>query len=108
MIEIKNQKELDDVIRENPNELVVVKFSADWCGPCKVLGKTIKEVEGDYPNVKFVEVNIEEADEDLVNNAGIRNIPVLQYLRNGEVAEKTVGSINKNELKNNIDKLIQG
>jgi thiol-disulfide isomerase/thioredoxin len=51
---------------------------------------------------EFLEVNIEEADEDFVADSGIRNIPVLQYYKGGELIDKTVGLITEAQLIDNI------
>jgi thioredoxin 1 len=104
MKKIKNEIELKDAIGEN--DAVVVKFGADWCGPCRVIEKSIENIEQSYVDTAlFLEVNVDEADEDFVANSGIRNIPVLQYFKNGEMVDKTVGLITEQDIINKIKEL---
>lgn len=103
MVEIRNQEELDKIVKENPDNLVIVKFSASWCGPCKKLAGTINEIAPECTNVTFVDVDIEEADEEFVTKSGIRNVPVLQFFKNGELVDKNVGALPAGSLKNKIE-----
>ena len=71
----------------------VLKFSASWCGPCRVLTDTIKNIETDkVEDVIFAEVDIENEEFDnLCAELGIRGIPVLAYYKDGELKDKTIG-----------------
>lgn len=83
----------------------VLKFSAAWCGPCKVLKKTLDEMESVKPLLE--EVDIEE-NEDLCLKYNIRNVPVLVFLdENDNEIERLVGNLPKNKIEetiNNIEK----
>lgn len=79
----------------------IEKFGASWCGPCKVLDKTLEQVSG----VEIIKHDIDE-EEDLANSVGIRNIPVLIYYNeNGEEMKRTVGTVPLNTILSIINGL---
>lgn len=97
---VSNNSVLESVISEGNTCL---KFSAEWCGPCRVLGENIESIESDYPNINFIEVDVDEADEELVSKYKIRNIPVLFFIKNGEVLSKEIGAMSVDVLKEKIN-----
>ena len=102
--DIKNPQDLDEMIRKNNN--LVVKFSADWCGPCKVLGTTLKNLEPDeVGDVLFGEVDVDNDEfADVFTLLSIRNLPTLVYFYNGELVDRIVGLSQKNEIIEFINK----
>ena len=103
-MEVKTKSELDKIINEN--DLVIVRFHAKWCGPCRMLDSIIANVEAkNMDTVVFAGVNVDEADEEFVANSGVRNIPVLQFYKNGALIDKTVGLISEQDLINKIKEL---
>ena len=108
MIEVREIKNYDEFIsfKEDSKEVLhVVKIGAEWCGPCKVVSKMIsnldKELVGD---TIFAEIDIEEeGNDDIVNEFGIRNIPVILFIKDGNVLEKKVGTIKQSELQDIIN-----
>lgn len=108
MIEVKEIKNYDDFItfkEENKNVLHIVKIGAEWCGPCKVVSKMISNLNKDLiGDTMFAEIDIEEeGNDDIVSEFGIRNIPVILFIKDGNVLEKKVGTINQNELQDIIN-----
>ena len=105
MIKIRNKEELDKIIAESANKLCIVKFSADWCGPCKVLGNVIKQYISEYApaDVEFAEIDVDEVEEELLESYSVKSVPVLVYFKDELVVNKTVGLINKPELHKIIE-----
>ena len=78
--------------------VVVVDFGANWCGPCKSLVPILDEVVEEDPNKKIVKVDIDE-QEELAAQYDIMSVPTLLVFRNGEVIDKSIGLIQKHEVK---------
>ena len=69
----------------------VVDFSAEWCGPCKMLGPVLEEISGELEGkINFLNVDV-DADSDLAVDYGISNIPALIVFKNGEKVDMQVG-----------------
>ena len=58
------------------NEIVLIDFWADWCGPCKSFAPTYEKVSGEYENIVFAKVDT-EAHQELAAQFQIRSIPTL-------------------------------
>lgn len=72
-------------------KLVVVDYTASWCGPCKVLAPSIDRLATEYQDkATVVKVDIEK-NPDNAKEYGIRSIPVVLVFDSGELAERVVG-----------------
>ena len=84
----------------------VVKFSSDWCNPCKVLQKTLDRLEPQYPNVNFIHVDVEESPE-LAQEFQIQNIPVMIFMNaDGEIVNRKVGLMPEKAIVGEIENLL--
>lgn len=73
------------------SEPVVVDFWAPWCGPCKQIGPVLEELAATYAGqVKVAKVNVDE-EPALAQAFGVRGIPTLTVLHNGESVGQMVG-----------------
>lgn len=82
---------------------VVVDFWAEWCGPCKMIGPALEELSEEYgDSVKIVKLNVDE-NSNVPAQMGIRGIPALFLLKNGEVVANKTGAAPKAALKSWID-----
>ena len=88
------------------DKLVVIDFWATWCGPCQRLTPIIEQLAEEYQDrVVIGKYNVDEG-EDLVAQFGIRNIPVVLFLKGGEVVAKKVGLTSKAVLQQQIEALL--
>lgn len=87
----------------------VIDCYAQWCGPCKALANTIKEVSENakYSSVEFEKVDIEtDEGEEYVEKYKIRGVPTVLFMdENGELVGKSVGSMSQDDLMQKIDTL---
>tara|TARA_R110001592_G_scaffold6133_4_gene33264 strand:+ start:12131 stop:12442 length:312 start_codon:yes stop_codon:yes gene_type:complete len=73
------------------NKVVLVDFWAEWCGPCRMLGPTIDELEKDYQDKAIVaKINTEE-ERELAVEFGIRSIPAILIFKDGVQVEQVMG-----------------
>jgi thioredoxin 1 len=83
--------------------LVVIDFWAEWCGPCKMIGPIVEELAEEYDGkAKIGKVNVDE-NSDVSMKYGIRSIPTILFLKNGEIVDKQVGLTSKEGLKAKIE-----
>lgn len=82
---------------------VLVDFWAEWCGPCKMMGPVIDQVEQAQSDVIVGKINVDEQPE-LAMRYNVMSIPTLILFKNGDVAEKSVGFISKEEVLDLIKK----
>lgn len=86
---------------------VVLDFSATWCGPCKKIGPYISEIAEEYAGrVNVGKCDVDENDE-LTAKFGIRNVPTVLFIKNGEVVDKQVGAGKKAEYIEKVEALLK-
>lgn len=82
---------------------VLVDFWAEWCGPCRMVGPVVEELAKDYEGKAVVgKVNVDQNPE-VAGKYGIRSIPTILFIKNGEVVDKSVGAVPKTALSSKLD-----
>lgn len=76
---------------------VLIDFWAGWCGPCQMLSPIVEEVAAEVGDVKVGKVNVDE-EPVLTIKYGIASIPALLVFENGEMVNKSIGYIEKDEV----------
>lgn len=85
---------------------LVIDFWATWCGPCRKIGPDVEALAEQYADqVTIGKCDVEEQDE-LASMFGIRNIPTLVFIKNGEIVDKMVGANPKAAIEEKIKSLL--
>lgn len=71
-------------------ENAAVKFTAEWCGPCKRMAPTIEKLEVEFPSITFLSVDIDK-EVSIAQKFKIKAIPSLILLKNGEEVNRVTG-----------------
>ena len=89
------------------NNVVVVKFGATWCSPCRAMEPIVESVARQLENkAKVMSIDVEE-EPDLATKYKIRNVPTILYFKNGELKDKSVGAMSESDFINRINNLIE-
>lgn len=85
-----NSEKLEQLIAEE--KLVLVDYTATWCGPCKVIAPLIDRLAVEYSDrVTIVKVDLDQ-NKDSAKKYGIRSIPAVLVFKEGEMVENVFGS----------------
>jgi thioredoxin 1 len=85
---------------------LVIDFWATWCGPCRMVSPIIEELAQKYEGqVVIGKADVEEAVE-VTAKFGVRNIPTVVFLKNGQVVDKVVGAAGKDVFESKVQALI--
>jgi thioredoxin 1 len=86
--------------------VALVDFWAPWCGPCRMIGPIIEELAEDFEGkAKICKVNTDEQQE-LSMKFGVRSIPTLLLMKDGEIVETMVGASSKEAFAQKINDLL--
>ena len=105
--ELLQQQNLNEIVSKTPvieltsqdfdqekakNELLLVDFWAEWCGPCKSMHPIFTRMAKKYKSVRFARVNVDNA-QDIAMKYGVQSIPTFIMFKNGEIANQMVGAV---------------
>ncbi|KAF0029204.1 hypothetical protein F2P81_018309 [Scophthalmus maximus] len=99
--EVESMDQFKKELKDAGDKLVVVDFTASWCGPCKMISPYYKQLSEDaeFSEVVFLKLDIDKVD-DVAQSCGISAMPTFQFYKNGNMDQF------KKELKDAGDKLV--
>lgn len=78
---------------EIKNKKVLVDFYADWCGPCRMMGEVLENING----IEILKVNVDKFPE-IAQRYMVMSIPTLLLMQDGQVIKSNVGFMNEDEV----------
>eukprot|EP01111_Echinosteliopsis_oligospora_P019650 TRINITY_DN95_c0_g1_i1.p1 TRINITY_DN95_c0_g1~~TRINITY_DN95_c0_g1_i1.p1 ORF type:complete len:119 (+),score=28.37 TRINITY_DN95_c0_g1_i1:38-358(+) len=81
--------EYNKLVADAGSKLVVVDYSAEWCGPCKMIGPHFTKLSEQYNNAVFIHVDIDELGEVA---ADVSSVPTFKFFKNGSEVHKFSGA----------------
>lgn len=97
---LEKEKDFKDEIKDGN---VLLDFYADWCGPCKMLGLSLEDLNEEREELKILKVNVDKF-ENIAREYSVMSIPTLIMYKNGKEINKEVGFLSLEDLKQFIDK----
>ncbi|CAJ1973264.1 unnamed protein product [Sphenostylis stenocarpa] len=91
---------------KEPNKLIVVDFTASWCGPCRFIAPILADIAKRLPHVTFLKVDVDELD-SVSKEWEVEAMPTFLFLKEGNLVDKIVGA-KKEELQSIITKHASG
>lgn len=85
---------------------VLVDFWAEWCGPCRMVAPVVEELSHDYEGKLLVTKVDVDSNPNTAMQFGIRNIPTILFIKNGEIVDKHVGAAPKSSLAAKVDAIL--
>ena len=105
--DLLQQQDLNNTVNEMPvieltsqnfnqeirnNNLLLVDFWAEWCGPCKSMHPIFTRMAKKYKQIRFARVNVDDA-QDIAMKYGVQSIPTFIMFKNAEVVNRMVGAV---------------
>tara|TARA_B100000427_G_scaffold319629_1_gene318107 strand:- start:345 stop:755 length:411 start_codon:yes stop_codon:yes gene_type:complete len=105
--DLLKQQNINNILNETPvmeltsqnfnqeisnNDLLLVDFWAEWCGPCKSMHPIFTRMAKKYKQVRFARVNVDNA-QDIAMKYNVQSIPTFIMFKNGEIANQMVGAV---------------
>lgn len=80
-----------NTIKAAQGKLVVVDFSATWCGPCKKIAPRFEALSNQYPDVSFVHIDVDKF-RDHEDIKSVKGVPHFKFIKNGQLLEEFSGA----------------
>ena len=100
-----NDSNFEEVVIKS-DKPVLVDFWAEWCGPCRMIAPIIEEIAEQYEGKALVVKCDVDSSPNVAAKFGIRNIPTVLFFKKGEIADKQVGAVPKNNFLTKLNALI--
>jgi len=85
------------------DKLVMIDFWAQWCGPCKMLSPIVEQLAEEYGDKAVIGKLDVDTNAEVSQKFGIRSLPTILWIKNGEVVDKHVGLTTKAKLQEKIE-----
>jgi len=99
ILHFKNLSELDNLQKQYPNILLIIDFTAVWCGPCQWFAPIFKKIQNEFrTNFIFAKVDVDEA-RDIAMQFSIAVVPTIAFLKDGKLFHQMQGALPYEQMK---------
>mmetsp|Transcript_29131 Transcript_29131/g.45272 ORF Transcript_29131/g.45272 Transcript_29131/m.45272 type:complete len:106 (+) Transcript_29131:112-429(+) len=99
---VESLDEFNALVAASTEKLLVVDFTASWCGPCQMIAPTFEKMAKEHTDVTFIKVDVDEAEE-IAAQAGVRAMPTFMFYKDGKKVADFAGA-NVSLLKDHVIK----
>ncbi|KAI3744544.1 hypothetical protein L1987_57627 [Smallanthus sonchifolius] len=105
VVTVKSKEDWETQLQNSKtsNKLMVIDFSASWCGPSLFMDPVVQDLANEFPDVDFIKIDIDDF-KDVADTFEVKAIPTFVLLKKGKERERVVG-VKKDELHRVIEKL---
>lgn len=100
-----NESNFHEIVN-TPDKLVVIDFWAEWCGPCRTIAPIISELAAEYEGKAIIGKVDVDSNAAIAEKYGIRNIPTVIFIKNGQIVDKNIGAAAKSVFESKIKALL--
>lgn len=97
------EDEFKNALKEAGDKLVVIDFTATWCGPCKIIAPFFEGLSAKYSDVVFLKVDVDDAQE-VAAHCGINCMPTFHFYKNEKLVHEFSGA-NQSSLEQKVQEL---
>jgi thioredoxin len=91
VVKIVSADEFDQLVSESDGKLIVVDFSAVWCGPCKMIAPVFDMMSNEFENAIFVKIDVDEVP-DLAERFKVQAMPTFLFMKGTNEVERFSGA----------------
>lgn len=101
IIEINNSEQFNECLKFN--NLTIVDFWAEWCGPCRMMLPVLHKIAWDHPELQLLTVNVDECPDIAWDQKfWVSSIPAIFFMRNWEIVDWFVWALPEDEVLKKI------
>jgi len=88
---VKGTSDLESYFVSHPESLVIIDFTASWCGPCQMVAPYYEQLSEEFPDIVFLKVDVDEC-QDIAMKYDVSAMPTFLFLKQGEVVDRMMGA----------------